>query len=88
MQTFFLVFLPGLGAVLAGSGVAVWLTAKAYQMIHLVTREKRDDRLAIDSALLLKEICGSSADFLPPDLTERIERQIALVQATTRKELA
>lgn len=87
MQTIFLVWLPGLGGLSAGLGVLYWLGGKAYETIHRVRREKRDDRLAIDSALLLKEICGTSAIYLPDDLIERVTKQLALTEAVTRKEL-
>lgn len=86
MQTLFLVWLPGLGGFLAGVGVLIWLGGKGLEAVAKARAIQGADRMTVDSAQLLKEVCGVNAYF-PDDLQRRIDRQIAQVEAMTRKEL-
>jgi hypothetical protein len=90
VQTIFLVWLPGLGGLLAGAGVFAWLSVKVMSMIHVIRRDKHNDQLLISTAETLKEVCGEiemNDGGLSPDLADRLRAKVYEVEAVTHKQL-
>lgn len=88
MQTVFLVWLPGLGGLFLGAGAGVWLAGKAYSLFTEARRIVNRDKLLLESARTLKEVCGTSNfDMLPGDLQERVAGKVYEIESSTHKQL-